>query len=90
MIKLQSNVINLPLLYPAAVEKLTEADQEYDLNVYAVIEAEKINSSHLRIDQIGTADDLLNDNPDLRLNFRDWVKEQFERLDQPAAKSTTE
>ncbi|MCC3236961.1 hypothetical protein LLE95_04745, partial [Pediococcus acidilactici] len=62
----------------------------YDLNVYAVIEAEKINSSHLRIDQIGTADDLLNDNPDLRLNFRDWVKEQFERLDQPAAKSTTE
>lgn len=90
VIKLQSNVINLPLLYPAAVEKLTEADQEYDLNVYAVIEAEKINSSHLRIDQIGTADDLLNDNPDLRLNFRDWVKEQFERLDQPAAKSTTE
>lgn len=81
VVKLQSNIINLPLAYPAPVEKLTEAEKEYDINVYAVIEAEDINSSHLRIDQIGTADDLINDNADLKLNFRDWLLEQFDRLD---------
>ncbi|KRN93891.1 hypothetical protein [Pediococcus stilesii] len=81
VIKLQSNIINLPLAYPAPVEKLTEAEREYDINVYAVIEAEDINPSHLRIDEIGTADDLIEGNPDLQLNFRDWLLEQFDRLD---------
>lgn len=83
VIKIQSNIINLPLLYPGPVEKLTESEKEYDVNIYAVIEAEKINSSHLRIDQIGTAEDLISANPDLQANFKDWMAEQFDRLDHP-------
>ncbi len=43
----------------------------------------KINSSHLRIDQIGTAEDLISANPDLQANFKDWMAEQFDRLDHP-------
>jgi hypothetical protein len=83
VIKLQSNIINLPLLYPAPVEKVTEDEKEYDVNIYAIIEAEKINSSHLRIDQIGTADDLISGNPDVQANLKDWITEQFDRLDNP-------
>jgi hypothetical protein len=81
IVKIQSNIVNLPLAYPAQLEKLTEGEQSYDVNIYAVFEAEAINSSHLRIDQIGTADDLLGDDADLKANFKDWLLKQFDQLD---------
>ncbi|GEP19953.1 hypothetical protein [Pediococcus argentinicus] len=79
-VRLQTSIINLPLRYVSQAEKILD-DQDYDLNIYAIIEAEAINSSHLRIDQIGTIEDVQNANKDLRANFHDWINEQFDRLD---------
>ncbi|AMV60897.1 Hypothetical protein ADU72_0655 [Pediococcus damnosus] len=79
--KFQTNIINLPYNYPNKIEQLTNADTEYDLQLYAIFEAEDINASHLRIDLMGTVDDFLAGDADVYKNISDWMKLQFEKLE---------
>lgn len=81
-IRIQTNIINLPYLYPTQLEKVIEQDKDYELNVYAIFEAEKINNSHLRIDKLGTVDQLLENQVVISHEFTEWVTTQFEHLDE--------
>ncbi|GLB47359.1 hypothetical protein WR164_13380 [Philodulcilactobacillus myokoensis] len=80
-IRLELNVINLPLRYAKNIGKVTKDDANYDLNVYMVIESPDVNRSKLRIDELASADDF-NQNPDQYLpKFKAWVNNQFEQID---------
>jgi len=79
--KFQTNIINLPYNYPNKTEQLTDADTEYELQLYAIFEAEDINASHLRIDLMGTVDNFLAGDADVYKNITDWLALQFEKLD---------
>ncbi|KRN67314.1 hypothetical protein IV80_GL000852 [Pediococcus cellicola] len=81
LLRLQTNIINLPFAYPNKIEQLTEADTEYEVQLYAIFEAEAINPSHLRIDLMGSVDDFLAGDADVFQNISDWVALQFENLD---------
>jgi len=84
--KFQTNIINLPYNYPNKIEQLTDADTEYELQLYAIFEAEDINASHLRIDLMGTVDNFLAGDADVYKNITDWLALQFEKLDSDKTK----
>ncbi|GAB5054511.1 MULTISPECIES: hypothetical protein [Pediococcus] len=81
VLKFQTNIINLPFNYPNKIEQLTEVDTDYDVNLYAIFEAEEINASHLRIDLMGSVDNFLAGDADVYQNIADWVILQFEKLE---------
>ena len=81
VIKVITNIINLPLSYVAPLSKIVNENDEYDLKVYAVIEAEDINRSHLRIDEIGSVKELTDDEDTVNDNLHEWLIKQFDQLD---------
>ena len=81
VIKVITNIINLPLSYVTPLSKIVNENDEYDLKVYAVIEAEDINRSHLRIDEIGSVKELTDDEDAVNDNLHEWLIKQFDQLD---------
>ncbi|WP_412989744.1 hypothetical protein ACLJJ6_01725 [Pediococcus siamensis] len=81
VLRFQTNVINLPYSYPNKIEQLTEPETDYEVQLYAIFEAEEINPSHLRIDLMGSVANFLAGDADVFQNINDWVALQFEKLD---------
>ncbi|WEE35216.1 hypothetical protein [Lactiplantibacillus paraplantarum] len=82
--RLETSVINLPLANLTEIGKVTAADDTMPINVYMIAESEALPSG-LRIDELGTADDVLADQANAEKLLTDWLTAQTDRLDQITA-----
>ncbi|MFC6275506.1 hypothetical protein ACFQET_08280 [Levilactobacillus tangyuanensis] len=79
-VRLETSVINLPLKDSKIIGKIMETDAEADVNVYAVIETEDINTSGLRIDALAPADTYVDQAKTADDSLHDWLGLQIEKL----------
>ena len=79
--RLETNVINLPWANLTEIGKVTVADDTMPINVYMIAESEALPSG-LRIDELGSVDDVVADQANAEQLLTDWLTAQLERLDQ--------
>ena len=82
--RLETSVINLPLANLTEIGKVTVADDTMPINVYMIAESDALPSG-LRIDELGTVEDVLADQANAEQLLTDWLTAQTERLDQITA-----
>ncbi|MBQ0838029.1 hypothetical protein KBP51_16645 [Lactiplantibacillus pentosus] len=82
--RLETSVINLPLANLTEIGKVTVADDTMPINVYMIAESEALQSG-LRIDELGSVDDVLADQVNAEKLLTDWLSAQVDRLDQITA-----
>lgn len=82
--RLETSVINLPLANLTEIGKVTVADDTMPINVYMIAESEALQSG-LRIDELGSVDDVLSDQANTEKLLTDWLSAQVDRLDQITA-----
>lgn len=82
--RLETSVINLPLANLTEIGKVTVADDTMPINVYMIAESEALQSG-LRIDELGSVDDVLADQANAEKLLTDWLSAQVDRLDQITA-----
>ncbi|USJ85468.1 hypothetical protein [Lactiplantibacillus pentosus] len=82
--RLETSVINLPLANLTEIGKVTVADDTMPINVYMIAESEALQSG-LRIDELGSVDDVLSDQANAEKLLTDWLSAQVDRLDQITA-----
>jgi len=79
--RLETSVINLPWANLTEIGKVTVADDTMPINVYMIAESEALPSG-LRIDELGSVDDVVADQANAEQLLTDWLTAQLERLDQ--------
>lgn len=82
--RLETSVINLPLANLTEIGKVTVADDTMPINVYMIAESEALQSG-LRIDELGSVDDVLSDQANAEKLLTDWLSAQVDHLDQITA-----
>ncbi|PRO78265.1 hypothetical protein C6Y10_14710 [Lactiplantibacillus pentosus] len=82
--RLETSVINLPLANLTEIGKVTVADDTMPINVYMIAESEALQSG-LRIDELGSVDDVLADQTNAEKLLTDWLSAQVDRLNQITA-----
>ncbi|WFC02407.1 hypothetical protein [Lactiplantibacillus pentosus] len=82
--RLETSVINLPLANLTEIGKVTVADDTMPINVYMIAESEALQSG-LRIDELGSVDDVLSDQANAEKLLTDWLSAQVDRLNQITA-----
>ncbi|MCA1342489.1 hypothetical protein [Lactiplantibacillus pentosus] len=82
--RLETSVINLPLANLTEIGKVTVADDTMPINVYMIAESEALQSG-LRIDELGSVDDVLADQANAEKLLTDWLSAQADRLNQITA-----
>ncbi|MCM8608580.1 MULTISPECIES: hypothetical protein [Lactiplantibacillus] len=82
--RLETSVINLPLANLTEIGKVTVADDTMPINVYMIAESEVLQSG-LRIDELGSVDDVLADQANAEKLLTDWLSAQVDRLNQITA-----
>ncbi|WP_429971549.1 hypothetical protein ACQW5G_02755 [Fructilactobacillus sp. Tb1] len=89
-IKLQTSIINLPLEYGKNINKIMVGDGVVDVNVYMIIASPEINKSKMRIDEVATSDEFVNNTPDMVTQFTDWTKLQLDQIESNEAEAADE
>lgn len=79
-VRLETSVINLPLQDSKTIAKIMTVEDTAPINVYAVIEAEAINVSGLRIDALAPATTYVDQATVADQSLHDWVGLQIEQL----------
>ncbi len=82
--RLETSVINLPLANLTEIGKVTVTDDTMPINVYMIAESEALQSG-LRIDELGSVDDVLSDQANAEKLLTDWLSAQVDRLNQITA-----
>jgi len=78
--RLETSVINLPLANLTEIGKVTMAEDEMPINLYMIAESEAFRSG-LRIDELGSAEDVLADQAGALKVLTTWFDAQLDRLD---------
>jgi len=77
--RLETSVINLPLANLTEIGKVTVAEDTMPINLYMIAESEAFRSG-LRIDELGSADDVLADRAGALKLLTTWFEAQIDRL----------
>lgn len=81
-IRLEMNVINLPVRYVNPMEKILDSESEAEVNVYMIVEAPKVTRSGLRIDLLGTVDDVIADPTGKLDTLVEWLTSELEAIEE--------
>lgn len=79
-VRLETGIVNLPLRYLTAMQKMLADDDTLPINVYSVIESPDVNVSSLRIDKVASADDFVAHEADMAGAIADWLDTQLEAI----------
>lgn len=80
-IRVETNVVNLPLDEPARIEKFMSDEEEAGVNVYLVAVGEKVNQSGLRIDVVANADEFHEHLTNYETEMNDWVQAKIDAVE---------
>lgn len=75
---LEVNVINLPLRYANQEKKLVYADQDYDLQVYTIVDNPNVSKSRLKIAKLSSLAALLDDSDGVFAKAAAWFDDQLQ------------
>jgi hypothetical protein len=89
-VRLETNLINLPLSEIKRIDKMISDEDELPLNVYLVMISPNVNVSGLRIDEVASADDFVGNLDTYLPMMNDWVADHLAAAAKkaPAKKST--
>ncbi|BDZ31598.1 hypothetical protein RA086_10265 [Lactiplantibacillus sp. WILCCON 0030] len=79
--RLETSVINLPLANLTEIGKVTIAEDDMPINLYMIAESEAFRSG-LRIDELGSAEDVLADRVAAKTLLTTWLTAQTDHLDE--------
>lgn len=88
-VRLELSVINLPLQDSKTIAKIMAVEETAPLNVYAVMEAEGLNASGLRIDALAPATTYVEQAATADQSLHDWLALQIDKL-QTAAENAAQ
>ncbi|GAO99693.1 hypothetical protein [Fructobacillus ficulneus] len=77
---LEVNVINLPLRYTNQEKKLVYADQDYDLQVYMIVDNPFVSKSRLQIAKVASLAALLDDHEGVFAKAAAWFDDQLQAI----------
>ncbi|GAP02379.1 hypothetical protein FPFC_012590 [Fructobacillus pseudoficulneus] len=77
-LSLEANVINLPLRYANQEKKLVYTDQDYDLQVYTIIDNPHVSKSQLKIAKLSSLAALLDDPDGVMAKAAAWFDDQLQ------------
>lgn len=87
-LRLESGIINLPFANINRVDNFFEdAEDEVPLQVELIVEAEDLNASKFRIEQLGTIDDLENDPMKFATQISTLIQNDLEQIQNNLASS---
>ncbi|EHO54241.1 hypothetical protein [Lentilactobacillus kisonensis] len=86
VIRLETNLINLPLQEPTRISKMISDQEQLPVNVYLVMTSPHVNQSGLRIDEVASADDFIGHVGDYAKTMNDWVAEKLAAVQENIAK----
>ncbi|USS91862.1 hypothetical protein [Fructobacillus americanaquae] len=75
---LEVNVINLPLRYANQEKKLVYTDQDYDLQVYTIVDSPNVSKSRLKIAKLSSLAALLDDSDGVFAKAAAWFDDQLQ------------
>lgn len=90
VIRLETNLINLPLQEPTRISKMISDQDKLPVNVYLVISSPFVNQSGLRIDEVSSADDFIGHLADYSKTMNEWVAEKLAAVRENKAKKAEE
>lgn len=76
-VRLETSVINLPLMNSKTITKILDVDEDREVNAYLVCEAADLNRSGLRIDQCVSVTSLLDDQASAVQMAEKWITTQL-------------
>lgn len=76
-VRLETNLINLPLSEIKRIDKMISDEDELPLNVYLVMISPNVNVSGLRIDEVASADDFVGNLDTYLPMMNDWVADHL-------------
>ncbi|AVK63533.1 hypothetical protein C5Z26_05180 [Lactobacillus sp. CBA3606] len=79
--RLETSVINLPWNALTEIGKVTMAEDTMPIKLYMIAESEAFQSG-LRIDELGTATDVLADRANAKMVLTSWFEAQIDHLNQ--------
>lgn len=74
VIRLETNLINMPIDEPKRVQKLIGDEEQLPLNVYVVIKSPFINQSQLRIDLMASGDEVVANSAEVAIKITDYLQ----------------
>lgn len=77
VIRLETNLINLPLQDIKRIDKMISDEDRLPVNVYIVMSSPYVNVSGLRIDEVASADDYLDHMAQYLPMMNDWVADHL-------------
>lgn len=76
-VRLETIVINLPLVNAKTISKIMDVNATAEVNVYLVCETPDINRSGLRIDKLASATALVDDADSVTGAAQQWIDEKL-------------
>ncbi|WP_283679404.1 hypothetical protein [Lentilactobacillus sp. Marseille-Q4993] len=80
VVRLETNVINLPIQEIDRVKKMMGDEGELEINIYLVATSEFVNQSGLRIDEVASAADFAANPDDFSSQMLDWISDQATKI----------
>lgn len=79
-IRLETNLINLPLQEIKRISKMISDEDKLPVNVYILMISPLVNASGLRIDEVSSADDYIGHVADYAKTMNEWVAQHIEAV----------
>lgn len=76
-VRLETSIINLPLMNAKTITKILDVDQDSEVNVYLVCEDSDLNRSGLRIDLCASVTALADDQESVVKMAKEWITTQL-------------
>lgn len=76
-VRLETSIINLPLMNSKTITKLLDVDEDREVNVYLVCEDADLNRSGLRIDLCASVGALMDDPNSATQMAKEWITTQL-------------
>lgn len=76
-VRLETSIINLPLMNSKTITKILDVDQDSEVNVYLVCEDPDLNRSGLRIDLCASVTALADDQESVVKMAQEWITTQL-------------
>ncbi|WP_137597568.1 hypothetical protein [Paucilactobacillus kaifaensis] len=89
-VRLETSVINLPLMNSKTITKILDVNEEREVNVYLVCEAADLNRSGLRIDQCASLTSLADDPDSAGKMAKEWITTQLTTIESNRAAAKEE
>lgn len=85
-LSVETNVINMPLRYQSQLKKMIWAEQDYDVNIYMIIDSPFVSTSNLKIALASSVAAYQDDEATVQAKIQAWFHEELQLVAENARK----